>query len=250
MIVQQEDEAVRYESLESGVTLTLNRPGKGNALSPEMVDALDIAFDRAVQSGARMVVFRGAGKHLCTGFDLTDIDSCSDGDLLLRFVRIEQLLQKVHRCPMVTVAVGSGRVYGAGADLFTACDRRVATPETRFAFPGSNFGLVLGTRRLSTRVGQERARRILIDGSVLSSVDAAKIGLVTDPLEEPELDSRLREFQAKSVRLSCRTIASLNAATLLLDDDADMAALVNSASLRGLKDRICQYRQAVLRQRN
>ena len=236
--------------LEDGCsTITLNRPDVGNALSPAMVNTLDVVFDRALRAGARLIVFRGAGKHTCSGFDLGDVESCTDGDLLLRFVQIEQFLQKVYRCPVVTVAVGAGRVYGAGADLFASCDRRIGLPGATFAFPGSGFGLVLGTRRLAARIGNDTARRMLIGGNVITATEAVRIGLVTDLCEEAELTSVLMNAARDASRLSARTIAALHAVTMSRDDDADLAALVNSASHPGLKDRITTYRQAIARQR-
>src|SRR3569832_121186 len=115
------DERCEGEDVELSVEgayarIRLNRPRTGNALSPSMVESLDRAIEAAHVAGVRLIVFEGAVKHLCTGFDLGDLGGCSDGDLLLRFVRIEHLLQKVYSSPVMTVAVGAGRVYGAGAD--------------------------------------------------------------------------------------------------------------------------------------
>ncbi|MFX8308781.1 enoyl-CoA hydratase-related protein, partial [Acinetobacter baumannii] len=93
----------------------------------------------------------------------------SEGDLLLRFVRIEALLQRVHGAGVATLAVATGRTWGAGADLFAACDRRLAFADASFAFPGSGFGLVLGTARLAGRIGDAAARRLLLDGSVIDA---------------------------------------------------------------------------------
>lgn len=242
-------EPVSYELSETRANITLNRPEIGNALSAAMVEMLNAALNKALQDGARIIVFRGAGKHMCTGFDLADIESCTDGDLLLRFVRIEQLLQKIYRCPVVTVAIGSGRVYGAGADLFASCDRRIGLHGTSFAFPGSGFGLVLGTRRLAARIGNDTARRMLIAGSVISAAEATRVGLVTDPCEEANLAGVLARMATEASRLSARTIAALHAVTTLGDDDADLAALVNSASYPGLKDRINAYREAAVQRR-
>ena len=88
--------------------LTLSRPERGNALGPDLVEATLEAVDRVVTDGARMIVLRGAGKHFCTGFDLSDLADLSDGDLLLRVVRIETLLQAVHHAPVPTVAIAHG----------------------------------------------------------------------------------------------------------------------------------------------
>jgi len=242
-------EDVNFELQNGCANITLNRPAAGNALSSAMVDALDAAIDQALGAGARMMVFRGSGNHLCTGFDLGDLESSSDGDLLLRFVRIEQVLQRVYGCPVATVAVGSGRVYGAGADLFAACDRRISLPEASFAFPGSAFGLILGTRRLGTRIGNDTARRILIAGQVISANEAVRIGLATDFCEEDKLSNLLTGIMEGACRLPSRTVAILHAATSFRDDDADLAALVNSASVPGLNERISAYREKVSRER-
>lgn len=58
------------------------------------------------------------------GFDLSDLEHATEGDLLLRFVRVEQMLDAVWRSPLLTVALASGRTWGAGADLFCSAERR------------------------------------------------------------------------------------------------------------------------------
>jgi enoyl-CoA hydratase/carnithine racemase len=244
------ENCVEYSSENAVAYITLNRPNTGNALNAELALALSDSFDTALRAGMRLIVLRGAGKHFCTGFDLGEIANSSDGDLLLRFVRIEQLLQRVYRSPVMTVAIGSGRVYGAGADLFTACDRRIALPGSTYAFPGSAFGLVLGTRRLAARIGNDAARRLLIDGRVLSDTEASGLALATDRCEFASLEAMFAKFAEDSTRLSAETISTLHEVTCLRDDTADLAALVNSASIPGLKDRIRVYRDRVTRQRD
>ena len=135
--------------------LTLDRGDKGNALSADLVDALLDAIRAAHDSAqARALVLTGSGRHLCTGFDLSDLEHATEGDLLLRFVRVEQMLDAVWRSPLLTVALASGRTWGAGADLFCSAEQRWALPDATFRFPGAAFGLVLGTRRLArTRAG-------------------------------------------------------------------------------------------------
>ncbi len=119
--------------------LTLNRPAKGNALDPALIEALGVAFSGCLADGARCIVFAGAGNNFCTGSDLSDLEALSDGDLLLRFVAIELLLQRVHAAPVVTIAIAHGRTLGAGADLFVACDRRIALTGSSFSFPGPGY---------------------------------------------------------------------------------------------------------------
>lgn len=112
---------VETERLAEGVLrLTLNRPDKANALDAEIVEGLLDGIAAACGNETRLLVLAGAGRHFCAGFDLSDLDTISDGDLLHRFVRIETLLQTVFHLPFATLALAHGRVMGAGADLFGA----------------------------------------------------------------------------------------------------------------------------------
>ena len=72
--------------------ILLNRPERLNAFNADLVAALTDAVAKANRDGTRLLVFRGEGKGFSGGFDLSDLDRASDGDLLLRFVRVEELL--------------------------------------------------------------------------------------------------------------------------------------------------------------
>lgn len=140
------------------LTLTLNRPDKANALNAELVQALAAAVDTAHGDGTRLLVFKGNGRNFCAGFDFSGVEDASAGDLLLRFARIEALLQAVYHAPFATLALAQGKNFGAGVDLVLACGKRVATADAQFRMPGLKFGLQLGTRRLAARIGGDRAR--------------------------------------------------------------------------------------------
>ena len=118
--------------------ITLNRTEYANALNTELVEALICAVDTATTSSARLIVFKGNGRNFCGGFDLQNIDSETDGSLAYRFLRLEQLLQKIHYSPIHTLAFAQGAVAGAGADIVAACKKRVAISEnTSFRFLAS-----------------------------------------------------------------------------------------------------------------
>ena len=160
------------------LTLSMNRPERGNALSAGLVEALLEAMHAAMADHAvHTVVLRGAGRHFCTGLDLSDLDKTSDGELLWRLVRIEMLLSLVWHAPKRTVAVAQGRAWGAGADLVAACEARVALPDATLRFPGAQFGIVLGTRRLALRMGSTAARAVVTEGGELNSQQALACGV-------------------------------------------------------------------------
>ncbi|RYJ01350.1 MAG: enoyl-CoA hydratase/isomerase family protein [Acetobacteraceae bacterium] len=234
---------------DTATTLSLNRPDRGNALGPELVEQFTEAFDRALAGGARLVILRGEGRHFCTGFDLTDLESLSDGDLLLRVVRIEALLQRIHAAPVSTMAIASGRTFGAGADLFAACDHRIALTGASFAFPGPAFGLVLGTNRLTNLVGRDRARTMLLAGAEVPAAAALAAGLATATLDAEAVPAAIAAAADAAARLDPQTVAALHRRTSRAEDDADLAALVRSAARPGLKQRILDYRTAVAARR-
>ncbi|MBL8335147.1 MAG: enoyl-CoA hydratase/isomerase family protein [Rhodoferax sp.] len=215
-------------------TLLLDRPELGNALGPALVEALIDAVDAACgDAELHTLVLRSTGRHFCTGLDLVELPQLSDGDLLLRLVRIETLLARLWHAPLRTVALARGRTWGAGADLFAACDLRVAAPDTLLRFPGAQFGVVLGTRRLAERIGADAARRLVIEGGELSAPQALAAGLASSVGEDAEMTPP---------QVDRATAAAIRAATRPDLRDADLAALVRSASRPGLQGRIQAYR--------
>lgn len=227
--------------------LTLNRPDIANALGPVLTETLLDAVRTAAQDGTRLLVMEGTGKSFCSGFDLSGFDDLSDGDLVLRLLRIETLLQAVYHAPFPTLAMAHGRVFGAGADLFSACSQRVVAPGTQFRMPGLAFGIVLGTRRLVARIGQDAARDIQNETRTFDA-EAAKrytfANRVADPTEWPGIvETAAQAAQTLSVEAS----AALFTVTAPDTRAQDMADLVKSASIPGLKARIGQYRDDMRR---
>lgn len=227
--------------------LVLNRPERGNAIDAAMVRTFDELLDEAQSCRIRGLLIQAEGRHFCTGLDLGALGEESDDSLLARFVRIELLLQRIARAPFVTAAVARGRAIGAGADLFAACQLRLALKTATFAFPGaSGFGLVLGTRRLSQRVGATTALTWAQTGRTIDAEEARRCGLV-ECLDDDaaalarSIDGRLR---AASVAASLRAAVEPNAA---IDDARDLERLVRSAAARGLRDRIAAYAERLPR---
>ena len=83
---------IAIDTIDGRRSIMLDRADRGNALSAEMVDALIAAIDQAsADPTIHTLVLRAAGRNFCTGFDLSDLDMSTDGDLLLRFVRVDVL---------------------------------------------------------------------------------------------------------------------------------------------------------------
>lgn len=222
--------------------LQFNRPARGNAFSAQMILAVEAALDAAETSGAAAILFEGAGKHFCTGFDLADLDSETDDTLLARFVRIELLLQRIARMRMVTMALAHGRVMGAGSDLFAACALRAARADTSFAFPGAKgFGLALGSRRLAACIGTARAQDWIASARAVGLDEALQAGLVNASPEQLADPQRSLDDARDRLPMPNPWVREALTGNARSEDASDLWALTRSAAQPGLKARVLAY---------
>ena len=226
--------------------LTLNRPQKANALSASLVEALINAIEYAHTDGTRLLILAGNGAHFCAGFDFTDYADASEGDLVLRFIRIEHLLQQLYHAPFATLVLAQGKNFGAGADLVCACATRIAAPASTFRMPGLRFGIVLGVRRLAHRIGADAAREVLASSKTFDADHALRSGFLNHVAEPSEWPAIMDGATNASHTLSRPAIARLNEQIAVDTRALDMAALVQSASVPGLKERIRNFRDSKL----
>jgi enoyl-CoA hydratase/carnithine racemase len=224
------------------LTLTLDRPDKMNALSAALVDALLAHVNAAYADGTRLLVLRGNGKSFSAGFDMGGYEALSEGDLVLRFIRIEQLLQAVRYASFDTLALAQGRNFGAGVDLICACARRVAAAEATFRMPGLRFGLVLGSRLFAERVGPDRARQVLQVSQTFAAPEAHAWGFLTDVAPPERWPAVVGDAEQAAAHLAPEAAERLFRVMAPQDRrDADLAELVRSAAQPGIKQRIAAY---------
>jgi len=219
-----------------------NRPEQRNALSASAVETMLEILAESGTDGTRLLELSGEGRNFCAGFDLSDLDSQSEGDLLLRFVRVEQMLQAVHHAPFHTLALAHGRVVGAGADLVLACRTRIAAPGTQFEMPGAGFGLILGTRRLGAVVGNDRALDLL--SGPFDEEKAKASGFVQDIIAQESWPAVSTRTLAVATRLTVETERTILGALRADSRAQDLADLVVSAARPGVKQRISAYAES------
>lgn len=227
---------------EGAVThVRLARPDKLNAFSDELVDGIANAVAAARTDGTRLLVISGEGKGFSGGFDLGGLDAMTDGDLLLRFVRVEEMLQAVYHAPFTTLSLAHGAAYGAAADLFAACHYRICAPGTRYRMPGPKFGVVLGTRRLANLVGADSARRLLFRDGPFDADEALACGFAQELAAQdqwPAIIARtLSIAETQDADVTTRILGRVSDDTR----DADMAELVRSVANGSIKARIATY---------
>jgi enoyl-CoA hydratase/carnithine racemase len=225
----------------SHTAVTLNRPDKANALAAPLVAALQNAIDTAKSDGTTTFTLQGNGSNFCGGFDLSALDAESDETLIPRLLDLERMLQSIYYAPFATIALIHGGAFGAGFDLATACDYRLATPDARFRMPGWRMGLALGTRRTAQRVGAERAFVFLRDALTINAETALQQQFVTELADPVTWPRRVEQIAAVNARLPAKAYAQLKRLLQTDTAEADMRDLHASLIATPLKPRMQKY---------
>ena len=179
-------------------TLTLNRPGQFNALSMEMLDALQDALDAVADDPSiRVVVIAANGKAFCPGHDLKEMLANRNQEFVgALFDKCCRVMMSVTRIPQPVIARVHGIATAAGCQLVAGCDLAVASSDARFATSGINFGLFCATPgvAVSRNVSRKRAMEMLMTGAFIDAATALEWGLVNRVVAFAQLDSAVREL--------------------------------------------------------
>jgi len=221
--------------------LFFNRSEKRNALNVALAEAVSKAINQAAHDGTRLIALQGKGPVFCAGFDFSEFDSSSPSDLLLQFVRIEQMLQALAHSPVDTLALVHGAAIGAGADLLAACGHRIGAPGVQARFPGARFGLILGSRRLAQCVGAEIAQGLIGSPEKIEEARMLEIGLINELLDSTQWSLRVHQILNQVNQVSPETRAKVLQMMRVDSRAQDMADLVASASHPDVKKRIAIY---------
>ena len=185
---------------EDGVrTVTLNRPERRNAMTPEMQEELLAAMDGAAASDCRVVVFAGAGEAFCAGLDLTSLQSMngkSAAEHTADAERIARLFRTLYELPKPTIAVVQGAAIAGGTGIATICDFTLAAPGAKFGYTEVRIGFVpaLVSAFLTLQIGDKRTRELLLTGRLFTSEEALGLGLVNEVGKLEEMARRTREL--------------------------------------------------------
>jgi enoyl-CoA hydratase/carnithine racemase len=217
-------------SVSDGIgTVTLDRPGKLNALTFEAyADLRDLLAELPHRGDTRVLVIRGNGRAFCSGGDVNEIIGATlamSPDELLAFTRMSgEVVREMRDCPVPVIAAVHGMAAGAGAVIALAADFRVCTPAARFAFLFTKVGLSggdMGAAYLLPRlVGLGHATRLLMLGDTVNAEEAERIGLVSFLAEKDSFDD---EVIALARRLASGPVQAFAQTKVLLTREQDMS---------------------------
>lgn len=179
-------------------SLTLNAPKKLNALSEEMLEALQSALDSIAEDRSiRAVIIKGSGKAFCAGHDLKQMTAArqtEDGGKAYfneLFATCGHLMTSITKMPQPVIAQAHGIATAAGCQLVASCDMAVAATGTRFGVNGVNIGLFCSTPMvaLTRNIPRKQAFEMLTTGEFIDTDKALALGLINRAVPMEELDA-------------------------------------------------------------
>jgi enoyl-CoA hydratase len=175
--------------------LTLNRPGKLNALSNELISALMRALDSIeVAPSIRVIVITGAGRAFSAGADIAAFQKhmkAGPADAVIHFMRPgHQMTRRVESFPKPVIAAVNGIAFGGGCELTESVHIALAAESATFSKAEINIGIMPtfgGTQRLPRNVGRKAAIELILTGRVFSAKEAAGLGLINRVVADSDL---------------------------------------------------------------
>ena len=226
--------------------LTLNRPAQYNALSEEMLAALERRLNAlGTDATARVVVLGGAGKAFCAGHDLKQMKSKPDLAYYRRlFGDCSRLMMRIQSLPQPVIARVHGTATAAGCQLVAMCDLAVASDQARFAVSGINVGLFCATPSvaLSRNVGRKAAFEMLVTGEFIDAPAALERGLINRCVPAERLDQEVGRLAA-AIAAKPPSIIAAGKALFYRQLQADIGAayrLAGEAMASNMADKIAQ----------
>ncbi|QTN29184.1 enoyl-CoA hydratase/isomerase family protein [Rhodoferax sp. AJA081-3] len=205
------------------VWVTLDHTGKFNAMSRAMWRSLRSVFEGIQQdAGVRCVVLRGQGGHFCAGGDIGEYADFRFEESSLRDFHENDVwggLQAVLDCDVPVIAQIDGNCMGAGVEIASCCDIRIASDTARFGAPIAKLGFPMAPREaalVARAVGELTAREMLLSAAVLDAAEMHRRGFLNQVVAAPTLDvtvaavvDRMRPLAPQAARMNKQTFRAL-----------------------------------------
>lgn len=245
MVVHRTGSTVLTDDPFDGVrVVTLNRPARLNAVTPELVLDLTRELNRANRDDQiRAIVLTGAGRAFCSGDDLKEFESQLAGDTALPgFVdRIQDVTRAIVLGQKPVIGAIHGWAVGAGLEWVINCDFAIAAEGSRFFFPEVKLGLfVTGavTALLPRLIGPQKARELIYFGERFDAAQALEWGLLWKVVPEAQLQSEAITLARRLAELPAQRVADLKRILALAPSSSleEVMAAEASATVQGFLD--------------
>src|SRR5689334_19298324 len=180
--------------------ITLNRPDKRNALSFELITELKETFTKAEKDDAvKVIVLRANGDVFCSGADLAylqQLQGFSYEENLADSNHLKELFFQVYTLQKVVIAQVQGHALAGGCGLATVCDFTFSVPEAKFGYTEVKIGFIPAIVMvfLLRKIGEARAKQLLLSGDLINSQEALHMGLINKIVSKEQLADEVVKF--------------------------------------------------------
>jgi enoyl-CoA hydratase len=214
-----DDQEITYEVRDGVARITLNRPEKLNALSPQMLTLLhDALWEADDDTSVHCVVLKGAGRAFCAGYDLSRSGEQRDASRyrggrtfdddawqMEKGQRLRMALFDMHK---PSIAQVHGYCLAGGTDLATLSDLVICADDATFGFPPARDLGVLPQQMWLYHVGPQWAKRLLLTGDTVSGTEAAEIGLALKAVPAEDLEAEVDGLAARLAMIDRELLAA------------------------------------------
>jgi len=245
------------ESLGGVGTVRLNRPDRGNSVTPDVVTRMgDAVAELAETDGIGAIVLTGTGKVFCAGADVKDmytVYSADGADGLMDYLAVtwmpavQRTVRLLWNTPVPVVAAYNGHATAGGLDFGLSCDVRLASSRAKFAESYVNLGMVPvagGAYLLPKLIGLAKASRMIATGEFIDAEQALTVGMVSEVCATEELAGRAAEVAREmthgpmatyaNAKRIARAAATVELEVALTESLAANIALIAQPEVRGL----------------
>ncbi|WP_321364296.1 crotonase/enoyl-CoA hydratase family protein [uncultured Celeribacter sp.] len=180
-------------------TLTMNRPGKRNAMCDELLDAID-GFFSAPPEGVRVVIMTGTEGHYCSGLDLSEHVARNAEGTMQHSRNWHSVMDKIQFGGLPVISAMYGAVIGGGLEMAAATHVRISEPSTIFQLPEGMRGIFVGggaTVRVGRILGADRMCEMMLTGRKYNSDEGLALGLTHYAVGEGEALALAQKLAAK-----------------------------------------------------
>ena len=191
---------IQYAVQDRIAYITLNRPEKSNALSYDLVAELRVAFKTAEEDDtAKVIILKANGAAFCAGADLQYLQELQTNSFEQNRVdsdHLKELYLQIYELKKVVISQVHAHALAGGCGLATVCDFTFAAREATFGYTEVRIGFVPAIVMvfLLRKVGEGRAKQLLLGGSTFTAEEALQLGLINYVCEKDVLGRQVTEF--------------------------------------------------------
>lgn len=231
---------VEYK-VEDGIgRIILNRPEKRNALNAEYVTELKAVVQNAEKDNTcKVIILQANGPAFSAGADLAYLQGLQNNTFEENYAdstHLKELFYQIYTLDKIVIAQIEGHAIAGGCGLATVCDFSFSVPEAMFGYTETKIGFIPAIVKvfLLRKIGEGKAKELLLKGDLFYAQDAKTYGLINDVITNDRISKHVTKFASQlcsqnsgdSLRLTKQMIAQVQ--EMSLEEGLDYAAKMNA----------------------